>query len=112
MTDRKRSASPPGESHAENVTLWVARLSSCNSEEQQTLHLDTGHIERIYLGVSRSVCSLSWALERSSPDEMRSVLTGQREAFESGRQADKHVKSGIELRNAARNKQRITEHEV
>lgn len=44
---------------------------------------------------------------------MRSVLTGgQREAFESGRQADKHVKSGIELRNAARNKQRITEHEV
>lgn len=28
-------------------------------KEEQTPHLDTGHIERIYLGVSRSVCSLS-----------------------------------------------------
>lgn len=53
-----------GKSQAEKFTSeWLSHLSSCDSEEEQMPHLDTGHIERIYIGVSRSVCSLSWAFE-------------------------------------------------
>lgn len=44
-----------GKSQAEkSASEWLSHLSSCDSEEEHT-----GHIERIYLGVSRSVCSLS-----------------------------------------------------
>lgn len=38
-------------------------------KEEPIPHLDTGHIERIYLGVSHSACSLSCSFWDSSTDE-------------------------------------------
>lgn len=48
-----------GEKKTKSTSEWLSHLSGCDSEEQRAPHLDTGHIERIYLGVSRSACSLS-----------------------------------------------------
>lgn len=87
-----------GKSQAEKFTSeWLSHPSSCDSGEEWMPHLDTGHIERIYLGVSLFVC-VPWAelLRDSSTDEMKSVLTGrQRKAFERNWKAERHGKSSI-----------------
>lgn len=74
-----------GKSQAEKSTSeWLSHPSSCDSGEEWMPHLDTGDIERIYLGVSLFVC-VPWAelLRDSSTDEMKSILTRkQRKAFE------------------------------